>query len=163
MSQHYYKGKDGNFYPVGQTNNNQNNSNNNQEQFKTSGATFFKLKYKNETENSGDLEGMWCCNAWRKTKAGLMTASAMPYVGEGRKGLEPVFSYKGEAKEKEYQKVMVKITMNGQISMYPCLMNVKTKTIVIKELSLVISDTDKAKPTRSGKMVTGYFGRNFKK
>lgn len=136
-------------------------NNQQQDQFKSSGVTFTKLKNKSGTDKGEALSGRIMANAWRKTKNGLMTACVMPYVGEGGLGLDSVFSYKGESKQKEYHKVLVTVLYMGQSTVYPCLMNVKTKTTVIEKLQLVISDTDKAKPTRSGKMVTGYFGRNF--
>ncbi len=164
MSQQYYKGKDGNFYPVKENNSNMNRSQNSQkEQYKTSGVTFTKLKNKSGTDKGHALEGRVMANAWRKTSMGLMTATIMPYVGDGGLGLEIVTSYEGTAKEKTYWKCIATVLYMGQSQTYPCLMNTKTHSVVLEKLGLCITETSKAKPTRSGKMVSGYFGRNYKK
>lgn len=166
-----FQGKDGKWYeevkqPQHQQrhqNRNSNHQNNDNEQFKSSGVTFTKLKNKSDTDKGKALEGRFMANAWRATKMGLMTCTVMPYVGDGGLGLEVVTSYKGETKEKNYWKCIATVLYMGQSTTYPCLMNVKTHTVVLDKLSLCITETNKAKPTRSGKMVSGYFGRNYQK
>lgn len=161
MSQQYFKGKDGNFYPVQNQpayGNNQATQGVNAPIYKRSGATYSKIK-------NGNFEGEIIVNAWRSTKMGLMTATVAPYAGANNKGLELVKSGgKNGDKDIEYQKMMcvIKNTTLGTSQMYPVLMNVKTKVIVLQELSLCITPNGQG-TTKSGKRVSGYFGRNFKK
>lgn len=151
MSQHYYKGKDGKFYPV------KDNAPTEATQYKKSGATYSKIK-------TGKFEGEIIVNAWRKTKFGLMTAVVTPYSGQGKKGLEVVTSTNERTGEiKEYQKMICTIQNKsmGTSQTYHVLMNIKTQVIVINELSLCITPNGEGK-TASGKKVRGYFGRNYK-
>lgn len=129
--------------------NNNYNSGNNQQMYKKSGATYSKIR-------NGNFEGATIVNAWRSTKQGLMTATVTPYAKNG--GDELVTSRKGN----EFQKMICTILMNGQKSVYPVLMNTKSKVIVISDLSLCITPNGSGM-TRSGKRVTGYFGSNFKR
>lgn len=134
------------------------NNNNNSTPAKKSGATYSKI-------NKGNFEGEIIINAWRKTKFGLMTCTVSPYNGKGNKGKELVTSTNRNTGEiKEYIKMIavVKNTSLGTSQLYPVLMNLKTKVIVLQELSLCITPNGRGQ-TASGKMVTGYFGRNFKK
>ena len=125
---------------------NRNNSGN-QQQFKKSGATYTRMK-------NGKFEGLICVNAWRKTKQGLMRASAFPVDG---------VIHVGKEKGNEFMRYVVNVvnSSTGQTSTFWCLMRLDTKIINIKELSLCIS-TNGSGTTASGKRVSGYFGRNFK-
>ncbi|PWA08971.1 hypothetical protein [Flavobacterium laiguense] len=127
-------------------------------QHKRSGAVYSKIK-------NGNFEGEIIVNAWRVTKNGLMQATVTPYSGQGGKGMEMVHSNgKTGNTPKEYQKMICKVfnTSMGTSQIYPVLMNVKTQVISISELSLCITPNGSG-TTKSGKRVTGYFGRNFKK
>jgi len=128
--------------------NNNGNNRSNQPPVKRSGAVYTVIK-------KGNFEGNTIVNAWRSTKLGIMTAVVAPYAGEGKRGLEIVNSEKNE-----YQKMICTITNKtlGTSQIYPVLMNLKTKTIVISELGLVISQNGSG-VTSKGKRVTGYFGR----
>nr|WP_294931290.1 hypothetical protein [uncultured Flavobacterium sp.] len=162
MSQQYYKGTDGNFYPVRAQNasfapQRQQAPQAQQQQYKRSGATYSKIR-------KGAFEGDTIVNAWRATKMGLMTATVAPYSGQGKKGLEIVNSQgKSGNQEKEYQKMIctIKNTTLGTSQTYHVLMNLKSQVIVIQELSLCITPNGSG-VTRKGKRVTGYFGKNFK-
>lgn len=161
MSQHYYRGKDGNFYPVQQNNNrgynNQQPQQQQQQTFKKSGATYSRIK-------NGNFEGDIIVNAWRATKSGLMKATVAPYAGQDGKGREIVNSGgKSGNQDKEYQKMICTITNSnaGTTQTYHVLMNIKTQVISIKELGLCITPNGSG-VTRKGKRVTGYFGKNYK-
>lgn len=157
MSQQYYKGTDGNFYPV-QNNQRQNNNQQQQQQiFKKSGAVYSRIR-------NGNFEGDTIVNAWRKTRLGLMKATVAPYSGQGGKGREIVNSNgKSGNQDKEYQKMIctIKNDSAGTNQTYHVLMNLKTQVIVIKELGLCITPNGSG-VTKSGKRVTGYFGKNYK-
>lgn len=157
MSQQYYKGKDGNFYPVI----NQSYQAPQQQQqkavYKRSGAVYSRIR-------KGNFEGDTIVNAWRATKMGLMQATVTPYSGQDGKGREIVNSQgKSGNQDKEYQKMIctIKNTTVGTNQTYHVLMNLKTQVIVIQELGLCITPNGSG-TTRSGKRVTGYFGKNFK-
>ena len=158
--QQFYKGKDGNFYPVQNQGGYQNNAPQQQQQqqiFKKSGAVYSKIR-------NGNFEGNTIVNAWRATKMGLMQATVTPYAGQGNKGLEIVNSAgKSGNQDKEYQKMIctIKNTTVGTNQTYHVLMNLKTQVIVIQELGLCITPNGSG-VTRRGKRVTGYFGKNFK-
>jgi hypothetical protein len=126
--------------------------------YKRSGAVYSKIR-------KGNFEGETIVNAWRKTKFGLMQATVSPYKGANGKGMEVVHSNgKNGSSPKEYHKMIcvIKNTSMGTSNIYPVLMNVKTQVISIQELGLCITPNGSG-VTRSGKRVTGYFGRNFKK
>lgn len=157
MAQQYYKGKDGNFYPVQNNNQGNTNNNSNDSQAKKSGATYSKIK-------NGNFEGEIIVNAWRKTKFGLMVAVVTPYAGDNKAGLKIVTSTnQNTGLIKEYRKMICTIQNKsmGTSQTYHVLMNIKTQVIVINELSLCITPNGDGK-TASGKRVKGYFGRNFK-
>lgn len=111
--------------------------------FKKSGAVYSKIR-------KGKMEGLTCCNAWRKTKLGLMTASIMPYSDELIEG----------SRDNQYIKMLAEVTNRslGTTQKYTCLMNIKTQVITIKELGLVITPNGQGR-TSSGKIVRGYFGK----
>lgn len=158
MAQTYYKGNDGNFYPVQNQRQNNNSQAQQQQTFKKSGAVYSRIR-------NGNFEGNTIVNAWRKTRLGLMKATVAPYAGQGNRGLEIVNSQgKSGNQEKEYQKMICTITNDtvGSNQTYHVLMNVKTQVIVIKELGLCITPNGSG-VTKSGKRVTGYFGRNYRK
>jgi hypothetical protein len=166
MSQTFYKGKDGNFYPV----QNQgfqapfkqayNQPQPQQQQapiYKRSGAVYSKIR-------NGNFEGDIIVNAWRSTKLGLMKATVTPYSGQSGKGTEIVNSNgKSGNTPKEYQKMICVIqnTSLGTTQNYHVLMNIRSQVIVIQELGLCITPNGSG-VTRKGKRVTGYFGKNYK-
>lgn len=157
MAQQYYKDRDGNFKPSNVQSGGNNNSNDTQI-YKRSGATYTIIT--NKGGGTSKFEGNTIVNAWRATKFGLMTATVAPYAGEKKKGLEIVNSNgKSGNTPKEYQKMLCTITNTsmGTQTIYPVLMNLKTKVIVIKELSLCITPNGNG-VTKSGKRATGYFG-----
>lgn len=164
MSQTFYRGKDGNFYPVQnqvfQAPFKQAYSQPQQQQqqtFKKSGATYSRIR-------NGNFEGDTIVNAWRVTKMGLMKATVTPYAGANGKGREIVNSQgKSGNQDKEYQKMICTIQNDsvGTNTTYHVLMNVKTQVIVIQELGLCITPNGSG-VTRKGKRVTGYFGKNYK-
>lgn len=122
------------------------NQNNNQSQkpvFKKSGAVYSRIK-------KGKNEGGYSCNAWRKTKNGLLTASCFPVDGVEHK------SEKGNISLR-YVVEVVNRDM-GTTQTYWCLMQKDSRKIYIKELGLVISPNGSG-TTASGKRVTGYFGK----
>ena len=137
-------------------NNNRNNNNwgnhngyqqNNQKpQSKKSGVSYTKIK-------KGKMEGMIAVNAWRKTKNGLMVASAFPVDGVEHIGTENNNTFIRYAVE-------VSNSTLGTSQTYWCVMQKESKKIVIKELGLVISPNGSG-VTASGKRVTGYFGKIF--
>lgn len=169
MSQTYYRGSDGQFYPTG---NQRNTSSNFQQsnpfvarpnqtphfaQYKRSGAVYSRIR-------NGNFEGDTIVNAWRVTKMGLMKATVTPYAGANGKGREIVNSQgKSGNQDKEYQKMICTIqnTSVGTNQTYHVLMNLKTNVIVIQELGLCITPNGSG-VTRKGKRVTGYFGKNYK-
>jgi hypothetical protein len=171
MAETFYKGSDGNFYPVGNQRNTASNfqrnnpyvasANNTPQaspQYKRSGAVYSKIR-------KGNFEGDTIVNAWRVTKMGLMQATVAPYLGSNGRGNEIVNSNgKSGNTPKEYQKMIctIKNTSIGTTQTYHVLMNVKTQVISIQELGLCITPNGSG-VTKSGKRVTGYFGRNFKK
>lgn len=129
-------------------NNNNGNSRNNGSDTKKSGSTYTTMR-------NGKNAGLIAVNAWRKTQHGLMSASCFPVDG-----VEHIGKQNGHT----FMRYVVDIVnaSNASKSTYWCLMRMDTKTIVIKELSLVISPNGSG-VTGSGKKVTGYFGRNYKK
>lgn len=164
MSQTYFKGRDGNFYPV---QNHQSQGvpfkqpyNNPQPQqspiYKRSGAVYSRIR-------KGNFEGDIIVNAWRSTKNGLMEAVVAPYLGQNGKGNEIVNSNgKSGNTPKEYQKMLCTISNKsiGTTQTYHVLMNVKTQVISIQELGLCITPNGSG-ITKRGKRVTGYFGKNY--
>ncbi|WP_407477880.1 hypothetical protein [Elizabethkingia anophelis] len=111
--------------------------------FKRSGASYTKIK-------KGKNVGQWAINAFRRTRNGFMTASAMPVDGVVHT------SERGN----EFMRYVVNVVdhSTGQISTFWTLMTVKTQVLVIKELGLCISPNGSG-TTRKGRKVRGYFGR----
>ena len=123
-------------------NQNYRGNNQNRPQYKKSGATYTKI-------SKGKMTGFTAVNAWKKTKNGLITASVMPYsdvIVESGRG-------------KQYLKYIAEIVHKGTGSrtIYPCLMNIQTQVIKIKELGMCITPNGSG-TTASGKRVKGYFG-----
>lgn len=120
---------------------------------KRSGATYTKIR-------NGNFEGDIIVNAWRSTRYGLMTAKVTPYAGKDKKGLEIVNSESKSGKVKTYQKMLCEIQNKalGTSQIYHVLMNLDTQVIVIDQLGLCITPNGSGH-TRSGKKVTGYFGK----
>lgn len=130
----------------GNTNYQENNNYDSKESFKKSGTVYTRIK-------SGKMEGMMAVNAWRKTKNGLMTASAFPvdqteHIGE--KSKNTFIRYAVEVKNADL----------GTSKTYWCLMQKESQKITIKELGLVISPNGRG-ITAGGKRVTGFFGKIF--
>jgi hypothetical protein len=151
MAQTYYRGKDGQFYPVSNNNNQGNNNQGQQQQFKRSGAVYSKIK-------NGNFVGDTIVNAWRRTKNGLMKATVAPYAGSNGSGTDIVTSEKHD-----YRKMLCTVSNAdlGTSQVYHVLMNEKTKVITIAELSLCITPNGSG-VTKKGKRVTGYFGTFIK-
>lgn len=126
-------------------NNYRSNGNQQRQDVKKSGATYTKMR-------KGKFEGFMAVSAWRKTKAGLMTAKGFPVSDVEH------MSEKGNG----FLRYAVDVTMNGMTQTYWCLMSTKTQKININELSLVISPNGSG-VTSSGKRVTGFFGANYKR
>lgn len=145
-------------YNQGYQNNQYPQQNQQQPVYKRSGAVYSRIR-------NGNFEGNIIVNAWRATRMGLMKATVTPYSGQNGKGLEIVNSAgKSGNQDKEYQKMICVIqnTSLGTNQTYHVLMNIKTQVIVIQELGLCITPNGSG-TTKSGKRVTGYFGRNYKK
>ena len=81
----------------------------------------------------------------------LIVSTVAPYYSSGDKD----WSKTGNS----YIKMMctVKYKSSAHQKLFPCLMNIATKVIVLKELGMVITPNGSGK-TSSGKKVTGYFG-----
>ena len=111
---------------------------------KKSGAVFSIIK-------KGNFQGATIINAWNKSRKGLITATVAPY----KKSDEVVTSEKGN----EYQKMMAKVFWHntGNERLIPCLMNTRTKVVVLSEIGMVITQNGSG-VTSGGKRVTGYFG-----
>jgi hypothetical protein len=153
-----YTNKQGQFVPVsgGQSQNNYQAQPAQQQpaQYKSSGAVYSKIK-------DGEYAGLTVVNAWKTTKFGMLTCSVTPnwkkaedlVISQGKSGQQHI----------EYTK-MIATVMNkamGTKTVYPCLMNNKTKVIVLNDLSMCITPNGSG-TTKKGKRVTGYFGKNFK-
>lgn len=136
-------------YNQGGNNRNYNNQQQQQPVFKRSGVTY--SKFKRGKFAGSDLE---CVNAWRKTKYGLVTASAQPLDGA---------IHIGKEKGHEFLCYVVKVVNHatGGSQIYTCTMRMDTRKIVLKDLGWVISPNGQG-TTRSGKRVTGFFGKNHK-
>ncbi|WP_407532000.1 hypothetical protein [Elizabethkingia meningoseptica] len=120
-----------------------NNSGGGREQFKKSGAEYSKIK-------KGKHVGLTCVNAWRKSKYGLVTASAFPVDG--------VVHTSERGNESMRYVVTVVNKAFGTTQTYWCMMSLKSQIIGIKELGLCITPNGRGR-TASGKTVTGYFGK----
>lgn len=117
---------------------------------KKSGATYTPIR-------KGNYVGGTMVNAWNVSKSrGLVTAAVGPY----NKSDELVTSERGN----EYMKMIAKVEFRktGNTKIIPCLMNTKTKVIVLRELGMVITPNGSGY-TSSRKKVTGYFGTMTKK
>lgn len=117
--------------------------NNDNSQFKKSGSVFSKI-------SKGKMEGLYAVNAWKKNKAGMIRANAMPISNSSSES----------AKGNQYIPYLVTIThMNTlQSTKYNAIMNIQTKVLVINDLGMCITTNGSGK-TRSGTLVKGYFGK----
>ena len=117
----------------------------NQQKVKKSGAIYSRIK-------KGKNEGAMCVNAWRKTKNGLLTATAFPVDG---------VEHTSEAGNISLRYVVEVVNRDmGTTQTYWCLMQKASKKIFISELGLVISPNGNG-VTSSGKRVTGFFGKVY--
>lgn len=113
-------------------------------------------KYSNISK--GKNAGGTIVNAWNKSKSkGLLTATVAPYD----KSDEIVTA---QTSGKEYIKMIAKVkySNSGVEKIIPCLMNIKTKVIVLSEIGMVITPNGSGH-TSSGKKATGYFGTMTKR
>lgn len=110
---------------------------------KKSGATYSRIK-------QGRFEGATAVVAWRKTRFGLQTCKCFPWsdvVHQSESG-------------KKFMKYSAEVSnpATGTTQSFRVLYNMDSKTIVIRELNLIISPNGQGK-TASGKTARGYFGR----
>ncbi|MDV3972050.1 hypothetical protein CMT55_18290 [Elizabethkingia anophelis] len=120
-----------------------NNQGGKREQFKKSGAEYSKMK-------KGKHVGLTCVNAWKKTRYGLITASAFPVDG--------VVHTSDRGNESMRYVVTVTNRAFGTTQTYWCMMSLKSQVIGIKELGWCITPNGRGR-TASGKTATGYFGK----
>lgn len=115
---------------------------------KKSGAKYTEIR-------KGNFEGGTIVNAWNKSAKGLVTATVAPY----HKSDTLVESSGKTGAVNTYMKMMasVKYHKTGVEKLIPCLMNQKTKVVVLQDLGMVITPNGSGR-TASGKSVTGYFG-----
>jgi hypothetical protein len=119
---------------------------NNPQPPKKSGAVYSTIK-------KGKNEGGTIINAWNTSKSkGLITATIAPYD----KSDEIVESAKGN----EYQKMIANVFYHrtGSKLTMGCLMNIKTKVVVLQDIGMMCSQNGSG-VTASGKRATGYFGK----
>lgn len=114
--------------------------------FKKSGAKYTIIK-----EGKAQGLNLPAIHAWRLTKFGVQVAKAFPFNAgtthvsdTGRESVTYMVEISNEAM--------------GTSQKYPCIMSLDTRKIFIEELGLVISPNGSGQ-TRTGKHVTGYFGR----
>jgi hypothetical protein len=113
-----------------------------EEIYKRSGSVYSKIA-------KGNFIGFTCVNAWKSTQNGLITVSVMPY----HKSDEVV-----DGEDNSWFKMIARVHYpSGIEKVIPCLMNSKTHTIVLKEISMCITKNGNGY-TKSGKHATGYFG-----
>lgn len=129
----------------GDNNYQQNNAYSFAQNVKKSGAVYSRIK-------KGKNDGGTAVNAWRKTKNGLMTATAYPVDGVEHTSQDGKISMR-------YVVEVVNRDM-GTTQTYWCLMSKDTKKIYIKELGLVISPNGNG-VTSGGKRATGFFGKVY--
>jgi len=136
--------------------------------FKSSGATYKKI-------TEGNFKGFFFVSAWKATKNGLITATCFPRSlksgSPGDKNRSPTgqVSFDVEFKDpitnkkeiKTYARYRVDVKQGINVQTYYTFMNLETRKIVIKELNMVITPNGTGR-TRSGKKVSGYFGKNYK-
>ncbi|MCQ0113034.1 hypothetical protein [Zhouia amylolytica] len=133
------------------------NSNQNQRpQYKKSAAKYSQIR-------NGRFEGLTIVNAYNVSKSkGLIKATVAPYKGslKGDKVqiVESVNDKTGQIKEYIKMIAVVKYERSGVEKVIPCLMNMKTRVIVLDDLQMVITPNGTGQ-TRRGKTVTGYFGK----
>jgi len=132
----------------GNNNNNNNRSNGNNQTFKKSGAKYSTIAGRN---------GLYIVNAWNKSKKGLLVAKVFPYHASVDKNDNMIIV---ESKTgKQYIKMLCELDYrsSGQKRLIPCLMNIETHVIVLKDVGMTITPNGHGK-TSSGKTAKGYFG-----
>lgn len=112
--------------------------------------------------SKGNKKGLEIVNAFRFENNQLIKAVASPIGEYNDKGeFMGCTIHKGAKMGNEFMRYKVVVTQGMMTSTYYCLMRLDTKKIVIQELGMVISPKGSGM-TRKGKVVTGYFGRNFR-
>lgn len=123
-----------------------NRNNGNRPAPKRSGAKYSIIR-------QGKFEGQTIINAWNKSRGkGLITAKVAPY-GESKE-------YTAPSSGKTYITMIAEITYHnsGHTRIIPCSMNKATKSVVLSDIGMVITQNGSGL-TSSGKKVTGYFGK----
>nr|WP_116219463.1 hypothetical protein [Allomuricauda sp.] len=101
----------------------------------------------------GKFEGQTIINAWNKSRGkGLITAKVAPY-GDSKE-------YTAPSSGKTYITMIAEITYHnsGHTRIIPCSMNKATKSVVLSDIGMVITQNGSGL-TSSGKKVSGYFGK----
>jgi hypothetical protein len=110
---------------------------------KKSGAKYSRIK-------NGNFTDFTCINAWKMSQHGLIKCSVMPYHASGKTV---------HSERSEYVKMIARIDYpSGVEKVLPCLMNVETQVVVLKEVGWCITPNGSG-TTSNGKNVTGYFGQ----
>lgn len=142
-------------YSNSRNNSQNNNSQQQQRAAKRSGVIYSEIK-------NGKFVGMTIVNAWKSTSHGLLTAKVAPYdksvKGNSVDYVEGVNRQTGEINR--YIKMLATVENKASLvkRVIPCLMNVKTRVIVLQELGYVITPNGHG-VTSNGKKVHGYFGK----
>lgn len=147
-----YGNNNGNSYGNNRGYSNQNNQRQQQPEAKRSWAVYGKLR-------KGQYEGLPYVNAFKITKQGLVKCSVMPYHATGIAGKEHIVE---SGSGKQYLKMMASVQVGlEKPSLHPVLYNIQSKIVVISDISMCITPNGSG-TLRSGKRVSGYFGRNYK-
>ncbi|MEN2434962.1 hypothetical protein AAH994_06080 [Weeksellaceae bacterium A-14] len=112
-------------------------------QYKKSGASFSKI-------TKGANEGLYFVSAWKKTRAGMVKATATPLSNKSTES----------ARGNQYIPYLVTCIHMGtlQATKYNGIMNIQTRVLVISDLGMCITPNGSGK-TKSGTMAKGYFGK----
>lgn len=105
---------------------------------KKSGAKYSKI-------TKGTFEGLPIVNAWVKTKFGLVSIKVAPYSG--------THETKSENGNK-FLNLIAEVKEGFNVSIYPCIMNLRNNYIIINKLGLMITPKGHG-VTKSGKVVSG--------
>lgn len=135
-----------NNYPRNNWNGNRGGYGNGRPPSKKSGAKYSPIK-------QGKFKGGTIVNAWNASRnRGLVTAKVAPYKDSKE--------YTAESSGNTYVTMIAEVTYrnSGVTKIIPCSMNKDTRVIVLEEIGMVISPNGHG-TTRSGKRVTGYFGK----
>lgn len=118
---------------------------------KKSGATYSKYR-------KGKFEGLPFVYAWNASKnRGLITCTVKPYH-KSLDGKAQVIVTSEKGNNYHPMIAIVKYERSGVEKVIPVLMNERTKVISIDDLGMVITPNGQGF-TKSGKRVTGYFGK----